>query len=120
MRPIRLHKLFIAFAVGLTVFLGIGTGHPLLMQQARPHDAMKMSHNSPCQSVCTTVVSNKHKQPAPLAEEDDGDPNPVFAQLVSSQLLANFTYVMALAMLLWAFLKRRPPDLILKYGKFRN
>lgn len=118
MRQIRLRKLFIAFATGLILFLGIGTGHSLLMQQAMPHEGMKMSHNNPCQSVCAPFVSEK--QQSPQVEEDDTDPNPVFAQLVNSRLLASSTYTLALAVLLWAFLKRRPPDLILEYGKFRN
>lgn len=111
-------KLFIAFAAGLTLFLGIGSGHSLLMQQATPHEGTKMSHNNPCQPVCAPMVSGK-QQPTQI-EKDDTDPNPVFAKLVNPQLLSNFTYTLALAVLLWAFLKRKPTDLILEYGKFRN
>ena len=107
-----------ALATGLILVLGIGAGHSLLMQQAKSHEGMKMNHNNPCQSICTPMVNGKQQQPQ--IKEEDNDPYPAFAILQNQLLLTNFTYSLALAVLMWAFLKRRPPDLILEYGKFRN
>ncbi len=114
----KLHKLLLALATGLVLVLGVGAGHSLLMQQTMPHDSMKMSHNNPCQSVCAPMVNGKQQQPQ--IEEEDNDPYPAFAILKNQLVLTNFAYSLAFAVLFWAYLKRRPPDLILEYGKFRN
>lgn len=113
----KLHRVLITLATGMILVLGVGAGHSLLMQQTMPHESTKMSHSNQCQSVCAPMVNGKQQ---PQVDEDDNDPYPSPAILQNQIILTNFSYSLALAVLLWAFLKRRPPDLILEYGKFRN
>lgn len=119
MGQIRFKKLLSFLAVGLILFLGIGSGHLFLMQQAASsHSGMQMNHKSECQSICSPLLNQKLQ--SPQAEEDDADPNPIYSQLNNSLIFTNLTYSLVLAVLLWSFLRRRPPDLTLLYGNFRN
>ena len=119
MGQIRIKKLIAALAVSLITFIGIGSGHAFVMQQAPPsHGGMQMNHKIECQSICSTFLNQKLQ--TPQFDEDDADPNPIYAWLDSPLILTNFIYALALTVLLWSFLRRRPPDLTLLYGNFRN
>ena len=114
----RAKKIFMTVSIGLVMLFGIGAGHSLFMQQFSSHNGMKMSHETPCQSVCSTATNQKPESPE--VEKDEDDSNPIYSVLLDNRLVANYTYALGLAVLLWAFLRQRPPDIIIQYNKLRN
>lgn len=118
MTNIRIKKFLTAFFISLIMFLGIGSGHSFLMQQAAPHGGTQMNHKTECQSACSLLLN--HKLQIPQVDEDDIDPNPIFSVVNSSLVETNYLYILILIALLWASLRQRPPDLTLLYANLRN
>ncbi len=107
---------------GVVVLFGAGHGPMLISAHAAPHGGHNGGHKlvetaTHCPSTC--LLQAKEVNYLIQANEDDDEPVPATFIGTSSVVDSNSMYALALSVLLFAFLRRRPPDLLASYSILR-
>lgn len=115
MKRIHIASFITAIFTALTLFFGIGAGHSLISAQSM-HTVEKEVANQ-CQSICPPVLNEKQR--TPQFAEDDADPDPFPFLTIDPNQYVSILYAVAISVLSLSFLRRRPPDLVALYAKYR-
>lgn len=111
----RLIRKYFSFTLAFTVFIAFfGAGH-----MATLYTAVTLSHNSHaisaslnnCQSLCP-LQSKEDKQIVQAKDDDEEQPFSSSIVIYNLYPYANDLYALMLFVLAVAYLKRRPPDLL--------
>lgn len=116
MKNIKPISLIIGVFTALALFFGVGPGHVLLVAQ-NPHSAHQSKSQQQCQSACPPLVNEKHR--SPQVEEDEAKPDPFITLAEDSARYATVLYSVLFAVLMLAYLRRRPPDIFALQVTFR-
>lgn len=112
-------KLLLSLAVGITAFLGAGSGHAIASNMAMPDMGMGQMGANQCQSNCNA-------QPQPVAgklnsevKREDHDPQPAIPYYLQFATVGWVLIVSIAAAFLFKYLRWRPPDFIKLYAVYR-
>lgn len=118
LRQIRKRYYISLVFAGLVALFGAGNGSMFMSSLSMPdggHKPVEMA--SHCQSACPMQVKEDN-QPVQIRAEDE-DPDPIQFRVAIAPTYLNSLYGLALCVLAWSFLRRRPPDLLANYSIFR-
>lgn len=116
MPQIRFHSFLMTFASGLVLFFGIGLSHVLLSGQSTAHGTSEIA--SQCQSTCPPIIKEGTLQSEFVNDENDPPFTPAIFSLSAADV--NALYLFALIVISLAYLRSRPPDLLIQFAYRRN
>lgn len=117
MKHIRILSLLVVVFVSLALVLGADIGDSVLTNQSAAHRVSAQEPSNHCHSICLSGTESKAKEP--MIQEKDPDPDPFWSAAYNLQSIATL-YAVALSSLAVLWLRRRPPDLIIRYSCLRN
>ena len=117
MKHIRILSLFVVIFVSLALILGADLGDSLLTNQSAAHRVSVQESSNHCHPICLSGTESKLKDTN--IKERDPDPDPFWSATYNLQSVA-ILYAVAINSLAILWLRRRPPDLIIRYSCLRN